>query len=60
MTIVKSLKYASETNKETIQKHRTHRSIKNRTVTYGRNLIMDFKRKKEEIDCKDCGEENVK
>jgi hypothetical protein len=30
MTIVKSFKYSSETNKETIKKHRTHVSKKNR------------------------------
>ena len=30
MTIVKSFKYSSETNKETFKKHRTHVSKKNR------------------------------
>ena len=58
MTLIKSLKYKDIEGKETIKRHRTHRSIKNRTVVYGRKLLMDFKRKK--LEWKDCGEENVK
>ena len=59
MTLIKSLKYKPLVEgKETIKRHRIHRSIKNRTVIYGRKLLMDFKRKK--LEWKDCGEENVK
>jgi hypothetical protein len=60
MTLIKSLKYNHIEGKETIRKHRTHRSIKNRTVVYGRKLLLDFKRKKEELEWEEWGEVNVK
>jgi hypothetical protein len=61
MTLIKSLKYPpNQEGRETIRKHRVHRSKKNRTVVYGRKLLLDFKRKKEELEWEDWGEVNVK
>jgi hypothetical protein len=46
MTIIKSLKYPSnQEGRETIRKHRTHRSKKSRHLVHGWELVKDYKQR---------------
>ena len=58
MTIIKSLKYRqNKDGVETINRHRTHRSPKNRKVVYGLANIKAFKQKVRELTEEELSEE---
>jgi len=57
MTIVKSLRYNHQEGRDPIRKHRTHRSKKNRGVTYGLAFIKAYKRRIERLKLEELEKE---